>query len=239
LADPQNQHPKYLILEEECTRASASKNIHDLYERNIPNAPADTSISGVPQNQQRKELPLEEGHTQASESKYVLGLFKSNLPEPPADTSMSVDQQNQQRQQRKELPSEEELNRPRERRHVLKHCESIDVPTSDKKVDGIQKNTLSTVSADKFMSAHQNRKDLDRKGMNLPQSSYQRMYPKIDLTINWKFLLLLTITILGYVSADSDCEKMNSWIPAMFNATGTECCFQTGITCSSDRITVM
>jgi hypothetical protein len=85
--------------------------------------------------------------------------------------------------------------------------------------------------------------DQHRENKNLPHSSVRKVrgkpvYPKHDLKINWKFLLLLSATLLCFVSA-TDCEKMNTWLPSKFSATGTECCSQTGITCVSDRITEM
>jgi hypothetical protein len=112
-------------------------------------------------------------------------------------------------------------------------------PIRDKHVDVIQDIILPKTFDVTAMSV-----DHHQEVDCLPHSSVRKVYgklvyPKHDLTINWKFLLLLTITLLGFVSAASDCEIMEKWLPDMFSATGTDCCYQTGITCVSDRITVM
>jgi hypothetical protein len=78
---------------------------------------------------------------------------------------------------------------------------------------------------------------------DLPHSSFrivyaEPLYLKFDFKINWKFLLLLSATFLGLVSAD-DCAVMIEWQPARFNGSGIDCCFQSGIVCVSGRIKQM
>jgi hypothetical protein len=56
-----------------------------------------------------------------------------------------------------------------------------------------------------------------------------------SISIFWACLLLALLRVVGA----TDCGKMSTWLPEMFNATGIECCFQTGITCVNDSITEM
>jgi hypothetical protein len=236
-----NQNQK-LTLEKELYRPSDSKHAPDLYECSIPEAPADTSISVDPQNQHPKYLLLEEERSRASGSKNIPYLYESNPPKDPDDISISVDQK---KQQRKEFPREETYDTTTgDQKHQDKEGACPANCTSD---PGIQDINLPTSSVDKHMTVDQNQREVERERRKLPQpSSYQLVnahlfYPKHNLKSNWIFILLLLLitALLGSVRADTDCKKMNDWLPAMFNATGTECCFQAGVTCVSDRITEM
>jgi hypothetical protein len=193
-----------LTLKEELQQVSDSKYVPDLYERNLLEPPADTSISVDQKKQQRKEFPREEENNRASESKDVLGLYKNNLPN--ADTSFSVYQENLQ--QRK-LPLE--LIRPSDSKYF-----------SDTQTSISQEKRTRPKSSSRPVNAHQN----------------HLKYRKNVRSIKWTFVLLLIATLSSLVNA-SDCAVMNDWLPEMFSDLGTQCCFQTGITCVSNRITEM
>jgi hypothetical protein len=233
------QHQE-LPLEEERTRASESKNVPGLYESNLPKVPADTSNSVDPQNQHPKYLILKEERTRASGSKNIHDLYERNIPNAPADIFISVDKK---KQQRKEFPREETFDTTTgDQKHQDKER---DCPANCTRDPGIQEINLPTSSVDKHMTVDQNQREVEREIRKLPQpSSYQLVnahlfYPKHNLKSNFIFMLLVITALFGLARSETDCKKMNDWLPAMFNATGTECCFQAGVECVSERITVM
>jgi hypothetical protein len=116
--------------------------------------------------------------------------------------------------------------------------EELSLPVRDKKDFGIQERINLKALANMPVSVDQHRQEKNLPHLSVRKVRGNPVYPKHDLKINWKFLLLLSATLLCFVSA-GDCPVMNNWLPDMFSATGTECCSQTGITCVSDRITEM
>jgi hypothetical protein len=115
-------------------------------------------------------------------------------------------------------------------------------PIDDKQVARIHEIILpKAIGVTAMFQADQNREREDLSHTTNRIVLTKQGHPKHDLTINWKFLLLLAATLLGLVSA-GDCAVLNLWKPANFSATGTECCIHdgyTGIKCVGESITEM
>jgi hypothetical protein len=113
---------------------------------------------------------------------------------------------------------------------------SADCDTSAKKPNDLKTNSLQ---CQEFLE--EDRLSFSSiLGISDPLAKTQQQAPSFRfISIKRALFLLLTSTFLLRVVSATDCEVMNTWLSKMFNATGTECCSQSGISCVDDRITVM